>query len=64
MRLLKVIVLIFLVYFIRRFYQMYKYMKQVERERLAAEEKAKEASDIKQAKDKGQVVDADFKVMD
>ena len=59
MKLLKVIVVIFLFYFIRRFFQMYKVMKAMQ-ERQSAEFQAHAA---KEAEKKGDIIEADFKII-
>jgi type III secretory pathway component EscU len=61
MRLLKVIVFFFIIYFIRRFFQMYKVMKEIQRSQ--DELRQKEAQKMQQEKAAG-VVEADYKVMD
>ena len=61
MRLLKVIVFFFILYLIRRFFQMYKVMKEIQR--TQEEIRNKEAQKMQQEKSAG-VVEADYKVMD
>jgi cell division protein FtsL len=61
MRLLKVIVFFFILYLIRRFFQMYKVMKEIQR--TQEEIRNKEAQKMQQQKSAG-VVEADYKVMD
>lgn len=61
MKILRIIIIIFVIYFIRRMIQAYKALKLVQRrqeEELRAREKAD--SEAKQ----GKVVDADFEVID
>ena len=61
MRLLKVIIFFFILYLIRRFFQMYKVMKEIQR--TQEELRQKEAQKMQQDKTAG-VVEADYKVMD
>ncbi len=62
MRLLKIILVIFAIYFIRRFIQMYNVMKKIQEEqRNQAAARGPETGAKKQEKT---VVDADFKVVD
>jgi hypothetical protein len=61
MRLLKVIIFFFILYLIRRFFQMYKVMKEIQR--TQDELRQKEAQKMQQEKTAG-VVEADYKVMD
>ena len=61
MRLLKIILFFFAIYLIRRFYQMYKVMKEIQQ--AQNEIRLKEAQKMQQEKTAG-VVEADFKVMD
>lgn len=62
MKLLKIILFIFAIYFIRRFIQMYRVMKSIQ------EKQAQEAADALRQQQKPQagntVVDVDFKVID
>ncbi len=55
MKLLKIITAVFIIYFIRRFFQLYKAMKSMQ-EKQAELERTK-------PKDKGDVIEADFKVI-
>lgn len=63
MRLLKIILVLFLIYFIRRFLQMYKVMKAIQQEQKK-QNHAKAESDIKFHNKGDTIVDADYKVMD
>lgn len=64
MRLLKIILVIFLIYFIRRFIQMYQVMKTIrDNQELNPGPKAPPSEDRPDSKN-DKVVDADFKVMD
>lgn len=64
MRLFKIILVIFLIYFIRRFIQMYKVMKSVqEAQQKAHEEQLRRQEGFRAAQD-GNVINADFKVVD
>lgn len=58
MRLLKIICVVFLIYFIRRFIQMYKVMKRIQEEQanLRNQHAPKQAP--------SEVINADFKVVD
>lgn len=61
MRLLKIIVVLFIIYFIRRFIQMYKTLKQInDNNELLMKQKSSHAYPEK----KSQAIDADFKVID
>jgi Flp pilus assembly protein TadG len=64
MRLLKIIAVFFIIYFIRRFFQMYRAMKQIQEQAAqnAAKEQQQATSNPVPPNDK--VVDAEFKVMD
>ena len=57
MRLLKVIVVIFIVYFVRRFIQMYRAMQKLQ-------EEARVKQPEKSSSVKSDVVEADYRVMD
>jgi flagellar basal body-associated protein FliL len=61
MKLLKIILIIFLIYFVRRFFQMYRVMKQVQAEQVANKKREAEAEPNKKDDD---AINADFKVMD
>ncbi len=64
MRLLKILLVIFLIYFIRRFIQMYRVMKTIRenQEQKDATEAAQPEKAFERKKDS--VIDADFKVVD
>jgi hypothetical protein len=67
MKLLKIILIIFLIYFIRRFIQMYRVMKQFQAEQVANQKREAEAGMHSQAQPKkndDDAINADFKVMD
>lgn len=57
MKLLKLITFIFLVYFIRRFFQMYSAMKELQK-------KQTQVQGTSQTTAKDQIIEADFKVVD
>lgn len=64
MRLLKILLVIFLIYFIRRFIQMYRVMKTIREN-----QEQKDASQAPQPEKtyegkKDSIIDADFKVVD
>ncbi|MCM2348859.1 MAG: hypothetical protein NDI69_02490 [Bacteriovoracaceae bacterium] len=64
MRLLKIILVIFLIYFIRRFIQMYRVMKTI-RDNQELNPGPKRPTPEKRTDSKNdKIVDADFKVMD
>lgn len=58
MRILKILGVIFLIYFIKRFVEMYRVMK-----RIQEQQDAKKPQNGPPQKDKN-VIDADYKVMD
>jgi len=61
MRLLKIILIIFGVYFVRRFIQLYRAMKRIQDEReLSMQQELKQRSSTQ----KGPIIEADFKVVD
>lgn len=60
MRLFKVILVLFAIYFIRRFWQLYRAMEKRGKELAAEEQKKSEASPVEDKK----TVNADFKVID
>lgn len=68
MRLLKIIAVIFLIYFIRRFIQMYKVMKRVQEEqqmlRRRQQEQQQYTANQTSPKKHENVINADFKVID
>lgn len=65
MRLLKIILVIFLIYFIRRFIQMYKVMKTIrDNQDINPQGPRPQAETKKDSPAKDTVIDADFKVMD
>jgi hypothetical protein len=57
MRLLKVILVIFFIYFIRRFIQMYRVMRKIQQEGQARPQEPKPSM-------KSEVVEADYRVVD
>lgn len=63
MRLLKIIAIFFLIYFIRRFIQMFQTLRKLQQQEQYRQDKAppKQANP---ANTKGNVVDADFRVLD
>lgn len=64
MKLLKIIGIIFLIYFIRRFFQMYKVMARIQKEQEELRRNQSQSqSKTSSAKDEG-VIEADFKVVD
>jgi len=60
MRLLKIIFIIFGIYFVRRFIQLYRAMKRIQDERVLFESQKQTESRVP----RGPVIDADFKVLD
>ncbi len=58
MKLLKILFIIFLIYFIRRFIQLYRVMKAIEAQRL---NEAQKRAESKPSSD--DVIEADFKVI-
>lgn len=72
MKLLKLIIFIFIIYLIRRFFQAYKVMKEIQESNLRAQAQAQaEASARTQPAPQGkahnpneEVVEADFRVID
>lgn len=64
MRLLKILLVIFLIYFIRRFIQMYRVMKTIRenQEQKDMDQAARPEKEYEGKKDS--VIDADFKVVD
>lgn len=62
MRLLKIILVIFAVYFIRRFMQMYRVMKAIQEQQKAQAQET--AENFKASVRNPGVVNADFKVID
>jgi Na+/H+ antiporter NhaC len=62
MKLLKIIIVFFLIYFIRRFIQMYKAVKTLQEQQQANAEQNNANATKTDGKDK--VVEADFKVME
>jgi uncharacterized membrane protein len=68
MRLLKIIFVIFLIYFIRRFIQMYKVMKRVQAEqeliRRRQYEQQQYQANQTPPKKHDNVINADFKILD
>ncbi|WP_408096465.1 hypothetical protein ACJVC5_15605 [Peredibacter sp. HCB2-198] len=64
MRLLKIIFVFFLIYFIRRFIQMYRTMKQIQDAQLKAHEDLLRRQKTAEQTQAGNVINADFKVVD
>ncbi len=60
MRLFKIILVIFAVYFIRRFWQLYKAMEKRGQEIRAREEEIRKSAPVSD----GNTVDAEFKIID
>lgn len=63
MRLLKIIIVVFLIYFIRRFIQMYKTMKSIQDQQMRQNNQPPQQEPPAAGKNKT-VVDADFKILD
>lgn len=63
MKLLKIIAVIFLVYFIRRFFQMYKVVKTLHQNQNDRQDPPGPEANTR-TDDPSKVVDADFKVID
>jgi hypothetical protein len=63
MRLLKIILVFFLIYFIRRFIQMYRVMKSIQEQQLAQAARAQEQQHQPSPKN-DTIINADFKVVD
>lgn len=61
MKILKIIGIVFIIYFVRRFILLYKAMKKIQQAQ-ADKERFEQAQNTK--KDPENVVDADFKVVD
>lgn len=64
MRLLKIICVVFLIYFIRRFIQMYKVMKRIQEEQANLRNQTQETYQNPPRQTQGEVINADFKVVD
>jgi hypothetical protein len=65
MKLFKIILLFFLIYFIRRFIQMYRVMKAIQQNRDNGNDQDSEGtSSPKRPTQEDKVVDADFKVVE
>ena len=73
MKLLKLIIFIFIVYLIRRFFQAYKVMKEIQESNLKAQAQAQAEAHSRATQDNphakahtsnGEVVEADFRVID
>jgi len=62
MKLLKIILIFFGIYFIRRFIQMYKVMKRIQ-EQHEAQGKAQASSPCQHNQKNDDIVNADFKVL-
>lgn len=60
MKLLKIISILFLIYFIRRFMQMYRVMKEIQQ----AQKNAQAQNHQRNSPPKEEAINADFKVMD
>lgn len=60
MKLLKILLFIFAIYFIRRFIQLYRVMKKIQEEQLRQQ---REESQAKAQSRSGEVVDAEYKVI-
>ena len=61
MKLFKIVLLFFLIYFIRRFIQMYRTMKAIQQNK---DNEPQGPSSAQRPATEGKVVDADFKVVD
>jgi hypothetical protein len=66
MKLLKLIVFIFIIYFIRRFFRLYKALKHAQEAQAQAlkEAQVKAERDNLQKKKNSDAIDADFKIVD
>lgn len=64
MRLLKIIFVFFLIYFIRRFMQMYKAMKAIQEAQMKANEEQVRRNPVTKPVQAENVINADFKVVD
>ena len=61
MKILKIIAIFFVIYFIRRFIQLYRAMKKIQEAQAAGQTFHKNPS---QASPEGNIINADFKVVD
>lgn len=64
MRLFKIILVFFAIYFIRRFLQLYRAMEKRGRDLYEEERKVKEAAEKEVKVSDGKTVEAEFKVID
>ena len=60
MKLIKIIFFFFIIYFVRRFIQLYRAMKKIRE----SQEQGKTYNEYNAEKTKSKVVDADFKIVD
>ena len=60
MKLIKIISFFFIIYFVRRFFQLYKAMKQIQ----AAQAQGKTYKEYTSENSKSNVINADYKVVD
>ena len=60
MKLIKIIIFFFILYFVRRFIQLYRAMKKIQE----SQAEGKTYTEYTQEKTKSKVVDADFKIVD
>lgn len=63
MRILKILSVFFLIYFIKRFMEMYRVMKNIQDQQLA-QKRNDHAQPQRPQQNTKKVIDADFKVMD
>ena len=60
MKLIKIIIFFFIIYFVRRFIQLYRAMKKIQ----DSQAQGKTYNEFSAEKTKSKVVDADFKIVD
>jgi hypothetical protein len=60
MKLIKIIIFFFIIYFVRRFIQLYRAMKKIQ----ASQAQGKTYNEYNAEKKKEKVVEADFKIVD
>ena len=63
MKLLKIIVAVFAIYFIRRFFQLYKAMKGLQEQQEQMMKTRAHEEELNKAAKNGDVIEADFKVI-
>ncbi len=64
MRLLKIIGVFFLIYFIRRFIQMYKVMSEIQRAQNNLRQNQQHPENARSKPQDSKIINADFKVVD